>query len=67
MTEDSAVQKVKFYQTGTHTIGNRLMNERFFKFLGRVTVKTETFTDDAEANQYLRREQRQEFAIPDVV
>jgi len=30
-------------------------------------AETETFTGDAEANQYLRREQRQEFAIPDVV
>jgi len=27
MTEPSAIQKVKFYQTGTHTIGNRLMDE----------------------------------------
>jgi len=27
MTEKTAVQKVKFYQTGTHTIGNRLMDE----------------------------------------
>jgi pyruvate ferredoxin oxidoreductase beta subunit len=27
MTEETAVQKVKFYQTGTHTIGNRLMDE----------------------------------------
>ena len=27
MTEESAVQKVKFYQTGTHTVGNRLMDE----------------------------------------
>jgi pyruvate ferredoxin oxidoreductase beta subunit len=27
MTEESAAQKVKFYQTGTHTIGNRLMDE----------------------------------------
>ncbi len=26
MTERPAVQKVKFYQTGTHTIGNRLMD-----------------------------------------
>lgn len=27
MTEPSAIQKVKFYQTGTHTIGNRLMDD----------------------------------------
>ncbi len=27
MTSDTAVQKVKFYQTGTHTVGNRLMDE----------------------------------------
>jgi len=27
MTEQSAVQKVKFYQTGTYTVGNRLMDE----------------------------------------
>jgi len=27
MTEETAIQKVKFYQTGTHTIGNRLMDE----------------------------------------
>ncbi len=27
MTEESALQKVKFYQTGTHTVGNRLMDE----------------------------------------
>jgi pyruvate ferredoxin oxidoreductase beta subunit len=27
MTEETAVQKVKFYQTGTHTVGNRLMGE----------------------------------------
>ena len=27
MTEDAAIQKVKFYQTGTHTVGNRLMDE----------------------------------------
>ena len=27
MTEEAAIQKVKFYQTGTHTIGNRLMDE----------------------------------------
>ena len=27
MTEESAIQKVKFYQTGTHTVGNRLMDE----------------------------------------
>lgn len=27
MTEKTAVQKVKFYQTGTHTVGNRLMDE----------------------------------------
>jgi pyruvate ferredoxin oxidoreductase beta subunit len=27
MTEEPAIQKVKFYQTGTHTIGNRLMDE----------------------------------------
>ncbi len=27
MTEKSALQSVKFYQTGTHTIGNRLMDE----------------------------------------
>ena len=26
MTEESAVQRVKFYQTGTHTVGNRLMD-----------------------------------------
>ena len=27
MAEESAIQKVKFYQTGTHTVGNRLMDE----------------------------------------
>jgi len=27
MTEESAVQRVKFYQTGTYTVGNRLMDE----------------------------------------
>jgi pyruvate ferredoxin oxidoreductase beta subunit len=27
MTDRPALQKVKFYQTGTHTIGNRLMDE----------------------------------------
>ena len=27
MTEQDAAQKVKFYQTGTHTIGNRLMDQ----------------------------------------
>ena len=27
MTEETAVQKVKFYQTGTYTVGNRLMDE----------------------------------------
>jgi len=27
MTEETTVQKVKFYQTGTHTVGNRLMDE----------------------------------------
>ena len=27
MTEESALQKVKFYQTGTHTVGNRFMSE----------------------------------------
>ena len=27
MTEKSAVQRVKFYQTGTYTVGNRLMDE----------------------------------------
>ena len=27
MTDPSAVQKVRFYQTGTHTIGNRLMDD----------------------------------------
>ncbi|MDH3195331.1 MAG: thiamine pyrophosphate-dependent enzyme [Hyphomicrobiales bacterium] len=27
MSEDSALQRVKFYQTGTHTVGNRLMDE----------------------------------------
>ncbi len=27
MTEETALQKVKFYQTGTHTVGNRLMDE----------------------------------------
>jgi pyruvate ferredoxin oxidoreductase beta subunit len=27
MTKETVVQKVKFYQTGTHTIGNRLMDE----------------------------------------
>jgi pyruvate ferredoxin oxidoreductase beta subunit len=27
VTEETAIQKVKFYQTGTHTIGNRLMDE----------------------------------------
>ena len=26
-TEKTAIQKIKFYQTGTHTIGNRLMDE----------------------------------------
>ena len=26
MTEETAIQKVKFYQTGTHTVGNRLMD-----------------------------------------
>ena len=26
MTEESAVQRVRFYQTGTHTVGNRLMD-----------------------------------------
>ncbi len=26
-TPDTAVQRVKFYQTGTHTVGNRLMDE----------------------------------------
>jgi pyruvate ferredoxin oxidoreductase beta subunit len=28
MTDQPAPQKVKFYQTGTHTIGNRLMDEQ---------------------------------------
>jgi pyruvate ferredoxin oxidoreductase beta subunit len=28
MTDQPALQKVKFYQTGTHTIGNRLMDEQ---------------------------------------
>jgi pyruvate ferredoxin oxidoreductase beta subunit len=28
MSEDSALQRVKFYQTGTHTVGNRLMDEK---------------------------------------
>lgn len=27
MSEDTALQRVKFYQTGTHTVGNRLMDE----------------------------------------
>lgn len=27
MTEQTALQRVKFYQTGTHTVGNRLMDE----------------------------------------
>ena len=27
MTEESALQKVKFYQTGTHTVGNRFLSE----------------------------------------
>ena len=27
MTEDTALQRVKFYQTGTRTVGNRLMTE----------------------------------------
>ncbi len=27
MADDSALQRVKFYQTGTHTVGNRLMDE----------------------------------------
>ena len=27
MSEESALQRVKFYQTGTHTVGNRLMDE----------------------------------------
>ncbi len=27
MTEESALQKVKFYQTGTHTVGNRLLDD----------------------------------------
>ncbi|MDJ0943254.1 MAG: thiamine pyrophosphate-dependent enzyme [Kiloniellales bacterium] len=27
MTDGDALQKVKFYQTGTHTVGNRLMDE----------------------------------------
>jgi pyruvate ferredoxin oxidoreductase beta subunit len=27
MSQDSALQRVKFYQTGTHTVGNRLMDE----------------------------------------
>ena len=27
MAQDSALQRVKFYQTGTHTVGNRLMDE----------------------------------------
>ncbi|TQV83694.1 thiamine pyrophosphate-dependent enzyme [Denitrobaculum tricleocarpae] len=27
MTEESALQRVKFYQTGTHTVGNRLMDD----------------------------------------
>ena len=27
MTEETTVQKVKFYQTGTHTVGNRLLDE----------------------------------------
>jgi pyruvate ferredoxin oxidoreductase beta subunit len=27
MSKDSALQRVKFYQTGTHTVGNRLMDE----------------------------------------
>ena len=26
MTEETALQRVKFYQTGTHTVGNRLMD-----------------------------------------
>lgn len=27
MTEESALQRVRFYQTGTHTVGNRLMDD----------------------------------------
>ena len=27
MTEETALQRVKFYQTGTHTVGNRLMDD----------------------------------------
>ena len=27
MTDDSALQRVKFYQTGTHTVGNRLLDD----------------------------------------
>jgi len=27
MSKDSALQRVKFYQTGTHTVGNRLMDD----------------------------------------
>ncbi len=27
MSKESALQRVKFYQTGTHTVGNRLMDE----------------------------------------
>lgn len=27
MSEETALQRVKFYQTGTHTVGNRLMDE----------------------------------------
>jgi len=27
MSDETAIQKVKFYQTGTHTVGNRLMDE----------------------------------------
>ena len=27
MSEQSALQRIKFYQTGTHTVGNRLLDE----------------------------------------
>ena len=27
MSEPSTTQRVKFYQTGTHTVGNRLLDE----------------------------------------
>ena len=41
MTEETAVQKVKFYQTGTYTVGNRLMDE------GDRTVQASTSRSNA--------------------